>query len=53
MKHEEWSKSIELDRSLTLVSISRGDMWTEDEESGSLRCPARLDGMMGFEVGRT
>ncbi len=44
MKHEEWSKSIELDRSLTLVSISCGDMSAEDEESGSLRCPARWMG---------
>ncbi len=53
MKHGEWSKSIELDRTLTLVSILRGDMSAEDEKSGSLRCPARLDGMMGFEAGRT
>jgi len=58
MNYGEWSKSLELDRTFGSKLVGCGtcckiEPYEKNEESESLRCPAHLGGMMGFEVDRT
>ena len=54
MYYEEWSKSRELARTFTSNFPARENSRAEENnESESLRRPARLGGMLGFKVGRS
>ena len=53
MNYGEWSKSIELDQTLTPNFLARDyGRIDENEESEGLRRPPRFGGMMGFELDR-